>query len=408
MSDPATTPALADFLATAARGRSGDDPIFALNAEARKRRAAGEDVINATLGALLDDEGKLMTLPSVAAAIAAIDPVRSAAYAPIQGEPRFLEGVRRDLFGDGGLFESSLAVATPGGSGALVLAIQTVLEPGQDVLVPDLYWGPYRTMAEQAGRGIATFPTFDGSGGLDLFSLEREVHRLAKAQGRVLLILNFPCNNPTGYSPSSAEWRTLAALLKSAAKHGRITVLVDHAYARFARADDAAWREALASALPEILLLVAWTASKSFAQYGARVGALVAAHPDAKLRVTLNDAFGFGCRGLWSNCNHLGQLAIGGLLETAAATIANERAALVSVLEARVAAFNQHAKAARLRHPRYEGGFFVTVFTRDGHALAARARDRGVFVVPQKGGVRVALCSTPAKRVEELVAALAE
>ena len=43
----------------------GDDPIFALNAEANRRRAAGEAVVNSTLGVLLDEDLRLSTLPSV-------------------------------------------------------------------------------------------------------------------------------------------------------------------------------------------------------------------------------------------------------------------------------------------------------------------------------------------------------
>ncbi len=45
--------------------RPSDDPIFALNAEARARAKAGESIVNATVGAMLDDEGRLAVLPSV-------------------------------------------------------------------------------------------------------------------------------------------------------------------------------------------------------------------------------------------------------------------------------------------------------------------------------------------------------
>ena len=51
------------------------------------------------------------------------------------------------------------------------------------------------------------------------------------------------------------------------------------------------------------------------------------------------------------------------------------------------------APAKKLRYPRYEGGFFVTVFDDDAFGMAERMRKAGVFVVPQKGAVRVALCS---------------
>jgi aromatic-amino-acid transaminase len=84
-----------------------------------------------------------------------------------------------------------------------------------------------------------------------------------------------------------------------------------------------------------------------------------------------------------------------------------EREDLKSLLLRRVAAFNLHAKAANLRYPRYEGGFFVTVFCNDGPAEAARMRELGVYVVPQKGAVRVALCGVSEEEIPKLVEALA-
>ena len=42
-----------------ARDRAGNDPIFILNSEATRRAAAGESIINATIGALMTDGGEL-------------------------------------------------------------------------------------------------------------------------------------------------------------------------------------------------------------------------------------------------------------------------------------------------------------------------------------------------------------
>ena len=45
------------------RGRPADDPIFALNAEANARKAKGESIVNATLGALLDTQPPVQAQP---------------------------------------------------------------------------------------------------------------------------------------------------------------------------------------------------------------------------------------------------------------------------------------------------------------------------------------------------------
>jgi aromatic-amino-acid transaminase len=123
----------------------------------------------------------------------------------------------------------------------------------------------------------------------------------------------------------------------------------------------------------------------------------------------LRAAFGVACRGLWSNCNHLGMLAITECLTDPAlrAAVESQRGRLRGLLTSRAALFTRLAREAGLVHPRYEGGFFVTVFTPDSERVAAHMRARAVFVVPLPGAVRVALCSTPARSIPRLVESLA-
>jgi aromatic-amino-acid transaminase len=72
-----------------------------------------------------------------------------------------------------------------------------------------------------------------------------------------------------------------------------------------------------------------------------------------------------------------------------------------------VKAFNAAAQPKGLKYPRYEGGFFVTVFHPEAEAQAEKMKSKGVYVVPQKGALRVALCSASEADVPRLVDALA-
>ena len=411
----AATEGLRSALIPAAQARPGDDPIFALNAEAQRRAAAGETVINATLGALMEDDGSLAIMPSVSEALAAVPLARAAAYAPIAGDRPFLDAVTKDLFGGTALEGKAVAVATPGGTGAVHHAIVNFLEPGESLLTSSYYWGPYRIMADHTRRGLETFSMFreaatGGGQRFDLEAFETALMDLAGRQERVLVVFNSPCHNPTGYTLDDAEWKEATRILRAAARRSAVAFLNDHAYAKFGGHDERRWIEHAAELAGEVTLLVAWTVSKSFALYGARVGALVAAHPSAEERGRLFNALSYSCRGTWSNCNHLGLLAIERLLsdpELKARSDA-DRERLVGLLAARVDVFNREASAAGLRYPRYEGGFFVSVFTSDSELAAARARERGVFVVPIRGAVRLALCSTPVQQIPAVVAAVAE
>ena len=393
-------------LIPAAIDRPSDDPIFALNAEANRRASTGEEVINATLGALMADDGSLALIGEVQEAIRSIDPARAAAYAPIAGASDFLGAVIRDTFGEGTMADRTVAVATPGGTGAIHHAIANYLEPGQALLTSSYYWSPYRIIAHHIGRQVETFRMYGDDERFDLESLEQSVDQMIEAQGRVLVVLNFPCHNPTGYSLDAGEWRAVAEMLSRAAARAPVTLLLDVAYSHYGLEEG--WMENLAGFVEEGTLLVAWTASKAFTQYGARVGALLATVADDDARQRTANALSYSCRGTWSNCNHLGMLAITELLvdPERRVRVDEQRAELRALLDDRVQIFNQHAAEAGLRTPRYEGGFFVAVFTPDARATAAAAKEEGVFVVPLNGAVRVALCSTPSRDVPRLVEVL--
>lgn len=407
MTPPITTPFSTSLIPSAAN-RPADDPIFALNAEAQKRAAAGESIVNATLGALMEDDGTLAIITSVVEAIQRVPAKKGAAYAPILGDPPFLKAVIHDVFAGHELAGMSIAAATPGGTGALYQAITSFLEPGQALLTTDYYWSPYLTIATHARREVRTFGMFGSGGRFDVAAFEAGLLELIAKQGRALVLFNFPCHNPTGYSLDEREWAAVADVVRRAGERAPVAFLIDLAYARFGSKAAQNWLDHAATMLETATVLVAWTASKSFAQYGARVGALLAVHRDADLRRRIQNALAYACRGTWSNCNHVGLLAISELLldPTMKSKADIERARLIQLLDDRVAVFNREAGREKLNYPRYEGGFFVSVFARDAQRTAANMRDDGVFVVPIEGAVRVALCSTAVRDVPRLVKAL--
>jgi aromatic-amino-acid transaminase len=392
-------------------GRPADDPIFALNAEATRRRLGGERIINATVGALLDDDGRLAILPTAARAVHEVPSLEWAMYAPIAGTPEFLRAVIDDLFsGEPELKGNAVAVATPGASGALRHAIVNFLEPGHSLLTTSWFWGPYRTLCDEADRKLETFEMFADDGGLDIEALDGALRRLLAAQRRALVVLNDPCQNPTGYSMTAAEWRGVVECLSARASDGPVTLLVDCAYFLYGARDPRAFLRELKPLVDRATLLFAWSASKSFTHYGLRVGALVACVADSAERTMVESALGYACRGTWSNCNRGGLAAITRLLSDSkmAEACARERQELKRLLLARVGAFNRHAQNGLLRYPRYEGGFFVTVFTPRAREKAEAMRARGVYVVPQmlgveRGALRVALSSVAERDVAMLV-----
>src|SRR6185369_9913049 len=82
--------------------------------------------------------------------------------------------------------------------------------------------------------------------------------------------------------------------------------------------------------------------------------------------------------------------------------VTSERAVLKALLDRRVAAWNESARAVGLVYPRYSGGFFTTVICDAASDVAAALKQDGVYVVPQAGGLRVALCGVPERDIPKL------
>ncbi len=389
--------------------RSGDDPIFSLNAEAHRRAATGESVLNATLGALMSDDGTLVVPPSVAEAYRRIPLERSSAYAPISGPPGFLQAVIDDVLGATDLAPHATAVATAGGTGAVLHAITTFLDAGQTLLTSSYFWSPYRIIASHTRRAVETFRMFNEEGGFDLRAFEEALVAQIARQGRSLVILNFPCHNPTGYTLDGDEWRELTEIVERHGQRAPIAILFDIAYSKFGAPGTERWVDRLKLLSRSAQVLIAWSASKSFAQYGARVGALIALQEDPAERQRITNALSYACRGTWSNCNNLGMLAVTELMTAPDLKVkyAEDLRDLFVLLKERVDTFNEAAAGVDIVYPRYEGGFFVTVFTDRPNAMADRMKELGVFVVPLDGAVRSALCATPARDIPRLVEALA-
>ncbi len=74
-----------------------NDVIFSISgrAQAAEKALGMDNVINATIGALMDDSGKLITMKTVYEEYKALDNCEIGAYAALEGQPDYLEAVKK-------------------------------------------------------------------------------------------------------------------------------------------------------------------------------------------------------------------------------------------------------------------------------------------------------------------------
>ena len=184
--------------ASHSKGKFATDNIFGAAAAANKaaQQFGKDNVTNATIGAILDDQEKLVILPAVEKAWRALPMIEVANYAPIAGLPEFLDAAIELTFADNRPDAYIKGVATSGGSGVLHHVIWNYSEIGDTVLTSDWYWGPYDVLCQEALRKIDTFTLFNEQLQFNFPAFEAKVKALLEKQNNLVMILNTPAHNP--------------------------------------------------------------------------------------------------------------------------------------------------------------------------------------------------------------------
>ena len=185
--------------------------------------------INATIGTALEDDGSPLVLDCVLKSLNL--PKTSFLYAPSFGNPDLRKVwkeqiVRKNPSLAGKQFSNP--VVTCALTHAISCAGYLFLDPGDEVIIPDLYWDNYELVfVNSCGAKIKTFNTFK-DGGFDTEALKAALAE-SKSQKKVVL-LNFP-NNPTGYTATEKEAVEIAKILTDCAAAGnKVVALLDDAY----------------------------------------------------------------------------------------------------------------------------------------------------------------------------------
>lgn len=404
---------MAEYILARGNGRTipQEDKIFGISNRAKKRIAekGAEQVINATIGSLLDDRGELVVLSSVAAVFKQLSPKDYADYAPIGGIAPFKEAVQKAAFGahqPEGFIE---AVATPGGTGALRNVISNYSAAGDKVLTSDWHWAPYNTIAGELGRSIETFTFFTAQRSFHAEAFRQKVMQLLDIQESLVIIMNTPAHNPTGYSLTLSDWDQVVDVLCEGAKRGKaIALVIDAAYIDFA-GDEEEYRRFLPklAELPEnVLPIMAYSLSKTFTLYGTRCGAMICIAKTKAIADEFKRVCEYSSRGSWSNSAKVAQVILSKIYSNPALLekVDKERAHYRDMLLARGRAFEEEAQSVGLETVPFDAGFFLSIPCDNPDEISAKLEQEDVFIVPLAKGLRVSVASISEEKCRKLPA----
>ncbi|MGQ0606624.1 MAG: aminotransferase class I/II-fold pyridoxal phosphate-dependent enzyme [Candidatus Nitrosotenuis sp.] len=153
-------------------------------------------------------------------------------------------------------------LVSPGGRFSVFLAISTLLNPGDEIIIIEPAWPAYRDCATNAGVKIRTISTtLENQWDPSISEIEQTVNSNTK-----MIVLNYP-NNPTGKVLSS---KIQDAIINLAQRHD-LYVLSDEIYSEYAFSD---WKSVLTSNYKKSIIIQSF--SKSHAMTGLRIGYTVA------------------------------------------------------------------------------------------------------------------------------------
>ncbi len=246
--------------------------IVAQSAEA----SAKAHRFNATAGMAFNNKSPLI-LEGLSCNIKNIDTGDYITYAPTPGikelRELWLQQINKKNPGLKNI-HTSLPIVVPGLTSGISNTADLFLDPNDNIVIPDLFWGNYKLIFEvRKDVNIKTFSFFDGNK-INTRSLKETLINSAR-NNKVTLLLNFP-NNPTGYSPTKPEAIEIKNVINEVAETGiKICVITDDAYFGLFYEDDI-YKESIFSLLANlhtnVLAVKVDGATKEDYAWGLRVG----------------------------------------------------------------------------------------------------------------------------------------
>ncbi|MDF2975852.1 MAG: Aspartate transaminase [Actinomycetospora sp.] len=256
-------PSATDRRISARVGGIAESATLAVDAKAKALKAAGRPVIGFGAG-----EPDFPTpQPVVEAAIAACSDPKNHRYTPAAGLPELRDAIAAKTARDSGWsVEARQVLVTNGGKQAVYEAFATLVDPGDEVLLPAPYWTTYPESVRLAG-GVPVEIAFDES---TEFLPTLEALEAARTPNTKALLWCSP-SNPTG---AVAPRGLVEEVGRWAAEHG-IWVIADEIYEHLVY--EGAEHVSMPVAVPETAdrCVVLNGVAKTYAMTGWRVGWMI-------------------------------------------------------------------------------------------------------------------------------------
>ncbi len=240
--------------------KCGLSPMRKFHPYAVAAKAAGKKIYHLNIGQ-----------PDIETPQAAFEAVRNFSqpvleYAPSPGIPELIDAVKGYYEKLNIHFDESEILVTTGGSEALQIVLNCILDDGDEIIIPEPFYPNYNTFVCTTGASIRPLTTTPEEG---YFYADRaRVEALINEHTRAIMVTN--PGNPTGVVLAPEE---MAMLVDVAKTHG-LFIIGDEVYREFVYGgEELASLGRFTDAAENVILID--SVSKRFSACGARIGVLI-------------------------------------------------------------------------------------------------------------------------------------
>ncbi|MBN2509988.1 MAG: aminotransferase class I/II-fold pyridoxal phosphate-dependent enzyme [Spirochaetales bacterium] len=370
---------------------------------------------NATIG-MAYTKGNPIELSAIKNQLPDLNPKEAVAYAPTPGDAKLRKLWKQEIYRKNPTMSSAATsepVVVPGLTNGLSQITDLFINPGDTIVVPDMFWGNYRLMMEVRNQGIIKeFSFYNEKGTLNVEGFITTM-RDSAVNGKITVLMNFP-NNPTGYSPTMEEARQLAQGIRGLADEGyHILAITDDAYFGLFFAPDAC-TESMFSLLADIhenvLSVKIDGATKEEYVWGFRVGFVTinSKSMNEAQYEAFNKKLGGAIRASISNSSRPAQSMLLKALDTDGYN--EEKEKISDALRARydkvVEVIKNRTKGFSLKPLPFNSGYFMSFEFTGGNAEDLRKEllySKGIGTISIKDTyLRIAYASVDLDQIEDL------
>ena len=188
------------------------------------------------------------------------------AYAPSAGVPELIEAIQEYYGSIGAPLQPDQILISNGGSEALMMVMNSILDDGDEIIIPEPFYPNYTTFVTLAGASIHPVTTRPEEG--YRFAVRERIEACINEHTRAIMITN--PGNPTGTVMTAEELRLMAEI----AKEHDLFLIGDEVYREFVYNGEPLMSLLQLEGFDENVIVID-SVSKRFSACGARIGCVV-------------------------------------------------------------------------------------------------------------------------------------